>query len=66
MKTYKIEIGDSTCFGDESVEFVSYLIGLGHVLDETNSGGNYIDGFKTDDEDCPIELDQLWIDYCNS
>lgn len=66
MKTFKIKIGDSACFGDESAEFVSYLNNLGYDAEETNSGGNYIDGWKSDNEECPLDLDQLWGDYCNA
>jgi hypothetical protein len=71
MSNYKIIIGDESAFGDESEKFISYLNNLGHdaIIAPRHAhteGGNHVDGFEVSNEDCPLDLGQLWSDYCNS
>lgn len=63
MKNHKIEIANDT---EQQDEFKTYLESLGYTVTIGNSTGSYVDGWKTDNTECPLDYSQLWTDYCNA
>ena len=61
--THKIEISNIT---EEAEEFKTYLEKLGHSVTIGHSTGTYVDGWNSDNEECPLDMDRMWSDYCNS